>query len=320
MAEVSRALRRMAADSAGIAQAVRLLRDGALVVLPTETVYGLAADAANRAAVAAIFAAKGRPGHNPLIVHVADLAMAERYAVLSPLARRLAGAFWPGPLTLVLPRRPEAPLAPEVAAGLPTLALRAPAHPAMRAVIARLGRGVAAPSANRSGSLSPTRAEHVRDLDVPLILDAGPAAAGVESTIVKVEADTAVLLRPGALPVEDIERLVGAPLGTPGAAIEAPGMLHRHYAPRKPLRLNARSAGCDEFLIGFGAIAGDLNLSPAADLAEAAAGLFHALHVAEASGAEAIAVAPVPAHGLGLAINDRLKRAAAAAPLRRCAP
>jgi len=314
------------ADEAGIAEAVCLLRAGGIAVVPTETVYGLAADAANAGAVARVFAAKGRPAANPLIVHVADLAMAERYGRLSAVAQRLALRFWPGPLTLVVERRPDAPVAPAVTAGLPTVALRVPAHPAMQSLIAGLGGGVAAPSANPSGRLSPTRAGHVlaSGLAVPLVLDAGPCAAGLESTIVKVGPDGALrLLRPGALAAEAIAEAAGRPVaaapagggetGGPAAAIESPGMMLRHYAPRLPLLLEVTERQPGLFLIGFGPVAGDLNLSPAGDLAEAAAALFEALHLAEASGAERIGVAPIPAHGAGLAINDRLRRAAAAA-------
>lgn len=304
-----------AADAAGLAEAARILAAGGLVAVPTETVYGLAADAMNPAAVAAIFAAKGRPALNPLIVHVAGRAMAARYAGFPRLADALADRFWPGALTLVLPRRPDAPLAAAVTAGLPTVALRVPAHPAMQALIAALGRGIAAPSANVSGRLSPTRVRHLAGLDVALVLDAGPCAAGLESTVVKVDgppgAQTATLLRPGAIPVEAIEAVTGAPLARPEAgAVEAPGMLHRHYAPSKPLRLAAKVAAPDEYLIGFGPVGGDINLSPTGDLAEAARNLFEALHRADAGPKPAIAVAPVPETGLGLAINDRLRRAA----------
>jgi L-threonylcarbamoyladenylate synthase len=307
----------MTADTAGVAEAVRLLAAGEIVVVPTETVYGLAADAANAAAVAKIFAAKGRPAINPLISHLSDNEMAERYGLFGGEARRLAERFWPGPLTLVVPRRADAPLADAVTAGLPTVALRVPAHPVMQAVISGLGRAVAAPSANVSGRLSPTRAEHVRGLEPALLLDAGPCAAGLESTIVKVGEDGALtLLRPGAVPVEAIAAAAGRPVAmmsatAAAAAVEAPGMLLRHYAPRLPVELEVLEARPGMFLVGFGAVAGDLNLSPSADLGEAAAGLFDALHRADASGAEGIGVAPIPGHGLGAAINDRLRRAAA---------
>lgn len=304
------------ADMAGIAEAAALLDAGDIAAIPTETVYGLAADAANGAAVAKVYAAKGRPSFNPLIVHVAHRAMAGRYAAFDPLAERLAEAFWPGPLTLVLPLLPDAPVASLVTAGLDTIALRVPAHPAMQGVIRALGRGVAAPSANASGRLSPTRADHVaRSLHgrIPLILDAGPCAAGLESSIVAVVGGKARLLRQGAIAVEDITAVVGAPvpLAADNAPVAAPGMLLSHYAPRLPIRLEATEAAAHEFHIGFGPIAGDETLSANGDLAEAAANLFACLHRADASGRAAIAVAPLPAHGLGAAINDRLRRAAA---------
>ncbi len=303
------------ADEAGIAEAVQLLAEGGIVALPTETVYGLAADAANGQAVAAVYAAKGRPGFNPLIVHVADQAMAERCARFDPLADRLASAFWPGPLTLVLPLKPGAPVSSLVTAGLPTIALRMPASPAMQAVIRGLGRGVAAPSANASGRLSPTRASHVLEsLDgrVPLVLDGGPCGHGLESSIVAITGGGPRLLRQGAIAAEDLERIAGQPLlpASEGEKVAAPGMLLRHYAPRLPLRLDVVTAGPHEHHLGFGPVAGNESLSASGDLAEAAARLFDALHHAERSGKAAIAVAPVPRHGLGLAINDRLARAA----------
>lgn len=293
-----------------------LLASGNLAAIPTETVYGLAADAANGEAVARIYAAKGRPSFNPLIVHVADRAMAERYAIFPPLAERLAHAFWPGPLTLVLPLRADAPVSALVTAGLPTIALRVPAHPAMQQVVQALGRGVAAPSANASGRLSPTRAAHVlASLEgrVPLVLDAGPCAAGIESSIVAVGPDSARLLRQGAISREAIAAVLGMPLelAADSEPVAAPGMLLSHYAPRLPIRLEALEAGPQEFHIGFGAVAGDESLSPSADPLEAAARLFDLLHRADASGRAGIAVAPVPETGLGAAINDRLRRAAA---------
>lgn len=304
-----------AADAAGVAEAAALLDAGGIAAIPTETVYGLAADAANGVAVASVYAAKGRPGFNPLIVHVADRAMAGRYASFGPLAEKLAQAFWPGPLTLVLPRLPDAPAASLVTAGLDTIALRVPAHPAMQGVIRALGRGVAAPSANASGRLSPTRAAHVlQSLEgrVPLVLDAGPSAAGLESSIVGIVDGTARLLRQGAIAREDITAVLGAPipLAADDAPVAAPGMLLSHYAPRLPIRLDAQEAAAREFHIGFGPVAGDESLSANGDLAEAAARLFDLLHRADASGKSAIAVAPIPAHGLGAAINDRLRRAA----------
>ena len=304
------------ADAQGIELAVSLLARGAIVAIPTETVYGLAADAEDADAVARIYAAKGRPSFNPLIIHVADRAMAERYARFDPLADRLAARFWPGPLTLVLPLAEGAPAAGLVTAGLPTIAIRVPAHPAMQGVIRGLGRGVAAPSANASGRMSPTRASHVlHSLSgrVPLVLDAGPTTAGLESSIVAIGNGKARLLRQGAIPVEAIEAALGRPLPVAADAepVAAPGMLLSHYAPQLPIRLNAATATDHEFHIGFGPVAGDESLSASGDLAEAAARLFDLLHRADASGRAGIAVAPVPAHGLGAAINDRLKRAAA---------
>jgi len=303
-----------AADAAGIAEAAALLAGGDIAAIPTETVYGLAADAENALAVAKVYAAKGRPGFNPLIVHVADRAMAGRYALFDPLAEQLAAAFWPGPLTLVLPLKPDAAVAALVVAGLPTIALRVPAHAAMQGVIRGLGRGVAAPSANASGRLSPTRAGHVvSSLDgrVPLVLDAGPCAAGLESSIIGLADGRARLLRQGAVPREAIEAMLGTPLvlAADTEPVAAPGMLLGHYAPRLSLRLNARTADMREFHIGFGPIPGDESLSPSGDLAEAAANLFDLLHRADCSARESIAVAPIPETGLGAAINDRLHRA-----------
>lgn len=311
-------------DPAGIAAAAAMLRAGGLVAVPTETVYGLAARADDGAAVAAIYAAKGRPSFNPLIVHVANVDQAQTLATFSPLAHALAAKFWPGPLTLVLPRRADAPVASLVTAGLTTIALRCPAHAVMQALVHIVGP-LAAPSANASGRISPTRAGHVLAglADVPVI-DAGPCAAGVESTIVAVEAGGWRILRPGAVAVEAIADAAGSPspgppaafldLSREGRAVEAPGMMQSHYAPQQPLRLEAVTAGAHEFFIGFGAVAGDVTLSAGGDLIEAAARLFDLLHVAQASGRAGIAVAPVPQHGLGLAINDRLVRAAAPRP------
>lgn len=296
----------LVAGRQGIAQAARCLESGGLVAVPTETVYGLAARADSAEAVARIYAAKGRPDFNPLIVHVTGLAQAGRYATFSDAARALAEAHWPGPLTLVLPRRADAGLAPAVTAGLPTVALRAPAHPAMRALLEAVDFPLAAPSANRSGFISPTCAQHVlASLNgrIDMVLDGGPTTAGVESTIVAVRADGSVEeLRPGPLAVG----VQGA-----GQGIEAPGQLASHYAPGKPLRLNARAAEADEFLIGFGVVAGDCTLSASGDVNEAAARLYAALHEAARAPQPRIAVAPVPEHGVGRAINDRLKRAAA---------
>ncbi|MGI4876361.1 MAG: L-threonylcarbamoyladenylate synthase [Janthinobacterium lividum] len=301
--------RTVPAHDAGIARAVGQLAAGGIVALPTETVYGLAGDATDAGAVAAIYAAKGRPGFNPLIVHVADLAAAAALVEVGPVARVLAERFWPGPLTLVLPAR-RSELAPGVAAGLGTLAVRVPAHPVMREVLRQLGRPLAAPSANASGGISPTRADHVRaslDGRIPLILDGGPTSGGLESSIVAVDGDRVRLLRPGGIAAD----LLGINAVTDAATIVAPGQLASHYAPRQPVRLNALAAAGDEYLLGFGPVAGDRNLSPAGDLVEAAAGLFDGLHRAQASGRARIAVAPIPDHGIGAAINDRLRRAAA---------
>lgn len=299
----------LAADAAGIAEGVRLLLAGKVVAAPTETVYGLAARAADEDAVARIYAAKGRPSFNPLIVHVADAAQAAKLVEVPPLAADLMARFWPGALTLVLAARRRAPVAAEVRAGLPTLALRCPAHPVMQALIAGAGP-LAAPSANASGRLSPTRAEHVLESlggRIPLILDSGPCAAGLESTIVAVDGERATLLRSGAIPAERL----GIDLGrAANDTITAPGQMASHYAPRQPLRLDARTATMNEFHIGFGAVRGDRSLSAAGDLAEAAAALFDVLHEAQASGRASIAVAPIPERGLGIAINDRLRRAA----------
>lgn len=267
--------------------------------------YGLAADAANPTAVARVFAAKGRPAFNPLIAHVLDAAMAAGLVHIEPLAAEMIARFWPGPLTLVLPVRDGAPVAALARAGLDTVAVRAPAHPLARAVIAGLGRAIVMPSANASGRLSPTRADHVT-LDVP-VLDGGPCEHGIESTIVGIADGRATLLRSGAIAAESL----GADLAAAGNAITAPGQMASHYAPRQPVRLDARAAAPDEFHIGFGAVAGDVSLSPGGDLTEAAARLFDLLHLAQASGRAAIAVASVPERGLGVAINDRLRRAAA---------
>jgi L-threonylcarbamoyladenylate synthase len=294
-------------DAASVAEAACLIAEGCCVAVPTETVYGLAADATNAAAVAGIYATKGRPSFNPLIVHVPDRVAGEAIAEFNDTARDLAERYWPGPLTLVLPVRAESGIASLVTAGLSTIAIRCPAHPAMQALLKACGKPLAAPSANASGSISPTRAEHVaRSLGrrVRLILDAGPCAVGLESTIVAVAADGGLrLLRPG--PVD-----LGLSVES-GGSIEAPGQLASHYAPSKPVRLEADAAQPDEWLIGFGAVRGNDTLSASGDLMEAAARLFDCLHRADASGKARIAVARVPVRGLGLAINDRLGRAAA---------
>lgn len=302
------------ADDAAITAAADLLRGGQIVAIPTETVYGLAADASNADAVAHIYAAKGRPDFNPLIVHVPDLAAAEELAEFGPLARQLAEAFWPGALTLVLPLREGAKVAAAVTAGLPTIALRCPAHPVMQAVLAKSGLNLAAPSANKSGGISPTRAEHVLASlggAVPMILDAGPCKEGLESTIVAIRLENIEILRPGPVTTESLQTFSKRqPSQQTGQKIEAPGQLASHYAPSKPVRLNAKSAEDGEWLIGFGEVAGHYNLSPTADLAQAAAHLFDALHRADASPYRSIAVADIPDKGIGVAINDRLKRAA----------
>lgn len=303
------------ADDAAVTAAADLLRGGQIVAIPTETVYGLAADASNANAVALVYAAKGRPDFNPLIVHVPDKAAAERLAVFDELAERLATAFWPGPMTLVLPLREGAPVTKAVTAGLPTIAIRCPAHAVMQAVLAKSRLNLAAPSANKSGGISPTRAEHVLASlggAVPMILDGGPCSAGLESTIVAVRENGWQILRPGPVTAEMIAALVGSPpVPVTDTGIEAPGQLVSHYAPAKPVRLNAETAEPGEWLIGFGAIAGDDNLSQGSDLDHAAANLFDALHKADASERHAIAIAPIPLHGIGEAINDRLARAAA---------
>lgn len=303
------------ADAAGIAEAAALIARGLPVAVPTETVYGLAGDATSGEAVAAIYAAKGRPSFNPLIVHVSDLAMAERVATFSPLARRLADRFWPGPLTMVLPAASGSPVARLATAGLSTVAVRMPAHPVMQALIEAADRPLAAPSANASGTISTTRAEHVaRSLGgrIALVLDAGPTDVGIESTIVAVDPDRLRLLRPGSITAAMLEEATGVAIDThDNGAIEAPGQMTSHYAPSKPVRLDATTARAGEFHIGFGPVAGDASLSPASDLAEAAARLFDLLHRADESAETAIAIAPIPDAGLGIAINDRLGRAAA---------
>jgi L-threonylcarbamoyladenylate synthase len=295
-----------------VARAAAAIAAGGIVATPTETVYGLAADARSPSAVARIYAAKGRPSFNPLIVHVPDRLAAETLAAFGDGARALAAAFWPGPLTLVLPLRPEARLAPAVTAGLPTVAIRVPAHRAMRALLAATGAPLAAPSANRSGAISPTCAAHVAASlsgEELLILDDGPCPRGVESTIVL----DGRVLRPGPITAEEIAAVIGtAAAGEPAdtGSIVAPGQLASHYAPAKPLRLNAIGAAADEWLIGFGAVPGDDTLSASGHLVEAAARLFAALHRADAGPRARIAVAPVPDEGIGAAINDRLRRAA----------
>jgi L-threonylcarbamoyladenylate synthase len=301
------------ADAAGIAEAARLIEAGEPVAVPTETVYGLAADARSGEAVARIYQAKGRPSFNPLIVHVLGLKGAEAIGVFSDTARALAERYWPGPLTLVVPLRADAGLSSLVTAGLPTVALRASAHPAMRALIEAAGRPLAAPSANASGRISPTRAEHVlASLGgcIPLILDGGATSEGLESTIVAVDETTCRLLRPGPVPAEELG-LKQQDMGEYSDVVEAPGQLASHYAPVKPLRLDAIEARQGEWLIGYGAVAGQANLSERGDLVEAASRLFDLLHEADSQDLPNIAVAPIPDVGIGAAINDRLRRAAA---------
>lgn len=306
----------LAANAEGIAEAARILRGGGLVAVPTETVYGLAARADRDESVAAIYRAKGRPSFNPLIVHVADVESARTLAEFDERAQRLAEAFWPGPLTMVLPLRGGATIAPAVTAGLSTLALRCPAHPAMRALIAELGLPLAAPSANRSGGVSPTSAAHVvasLGERIDAVIDAGPCQAGLESTIVALRADGCwQLLRPGPIAETALAAVLGrAPVAVTSRQIEAPGQLASHYAPGKPVRLDAAAARPDEFHIGFGAVAGDATLSASGDLVEAASRLYALLHQGAADARPCIAVAPIPEDGIGKAINDRLRRAAA---------
>ena len=310
------------ATEEAIATAAALLREGGLVAFPTETVYGLGGDATNGRAVAAIFAAKGRPSFNPLIVHVADAAQAGEHAEMTPLAQRLAQAFWPGPLTLVLTRRAGSKLSELVSAGLDTVAIRVPDHPVAQALLRAAERPLAAPSANRSGRLSPTRAAHVyADFGegIALVLDGGPTAHGLELTVIDARGEEPVLLRPGAVPAETIEAVIEMPLRRAMASTDtpsSPGQLASHYAPRATLRLDVKGANPGEALLAFGpdvpaGAARTINLSPTGDLIEAAANLFAALHALDDGQVQAIAVMPIPGHGLGEAINDRLRRAAA---------
>jgi L-threonylcarbamoyladenylate synthase len=306
----------------GLRAAAGLLRAGELVAFPTETVYGVGADARSDRAVAKIFAAKGRPVFNPLIVHVADLAAAERLAEFPRRARDLARAFWPGPLTLVLPKRPNAGLAELVTAALDTVALRAPAHPLARDLLSAFAGPIAAPSANPSGAVSPTTREHVLEGlsgRIAAVIDGGACPVGLESTILGFAGDRPLLLRPGGLPVEALAEALGeTPAEAAAGLVTAPGRLASHYAPRARLRLDAAGPRADEAWLGFGPVASlqpSLNLSPSGDLTEAAANLFAHLRALDALAAErglaGIAVAPVPRRGLGRAINDRLVRAAA---------
>lgn len=307
-----------------ISAALPVLEAGEVIAIPTETVYGLAADATNSDAITRIYETKGRPRFNPLICHMADLAMAERYAVFDPLSRLLAETFWPGPLTLIVPLKPESPIHPLATAGLDTVGVRVPRGFAAE-LIGAFDRPLAAPSANTSGRISPTTADHVADDlgdKISLILDAGAAGVGVESTILKVEDGTIRLLRPGGLSVEEVEAAMGLSVIRPekaGAIIEAPGMLASHYAPNASVRLNAVDVMADEAMIIFGDFTPKglekarlvLNLSQSGNLAEAASNLFSFMKTADASGALGIAFTAIPGHGLGEAINDRLERAAA---------
>jgi len=315
------------ADEAAVAMAARCLTEGGLVAFPTETVYGLGADAAQAPAIARLYEAKGRPSFNPLIAHVADIAAARQIARFDATALKLAEAFWPGPLTLVLRKAPHCPVAELATAGLDTVAVRVPAHPVAKAILHAFGGAVVAPSANLSGHVSPTTASHVAsDLAgrIDLIVDGGAVAVGVESTILACFEET-MLLRPGGLPREEIERVLGHALqrlpedaGNDNAQPLAPGMLASHYAPHTPVRLDARHVEPDEALLAFGpsevngahAAKAVMNLSAAGDLNEAAAHLFGYLRALDTRGARAIAVMGVPHHGLGEAINDRLRRAA----------
>lgn len=309
---------RFALDEHGLDRAAALLRRGCLVAFPTETVYGLGADATNEKAVASVYEAKGRPTFNPLIVHMSDRAMVSRYVDLSDRAVSLADRFWPGPLTLVCPRKAGSKLSELVSAGLPTVAVRIPAHGAARDLIRLADRPIAAPSANASGRLSPTEADHVlSSLDgrIDAILDGGACTVGLESTVIDVSDTEPMLLRAGGLPSEALEAALSQSIqsateATDDTAAKSPGMLLKHYAPGLPLRLNATTANAGEALIGFGPVAGDDTLSASGDLVEAASRLFRLLHrFDDPSRFSGIAVAPVPESGLGVAINDRLRRA-----------
>ena len=308
-------LRLLKPDQPGLTRAAEILAQGGLVSFPTETVYGLGADARNDHAIAGVFAAKGRPSFNPLIVHVGSLAAAQALCDFNDDARRLAAAFWPGALTLVLPLRADAGISRLVTAGLESVAIRIPDHPVASALLAAFGGPIAAPSANPSGRISPTSAAHVRDGlgdRIDALLDGGPCVVGLESTILSC-LGAPTLLRAGGIPAEAIAACLGRPLVSsqnPDAPT-SPGQLLSHYAPQGQVRLNATEAGPGEVMLGFGPMPADLNLSPSGDLTEAAARLFGCLHQLDAMGAQNIAVAPVPEYGLGRAINDRLRRAAA---------
>lgn len=302
-------------DAPGLSVAAGILRAGGMVAFPTETVYGLGADARNGQAVARVFAAKARPAFNPLIVHVSGIDAVRALCLVSPVAEALAAAFWPGPLTLVLPLRNDAGIAPLVTAGLPTLAVRVPAHPVARALLSAFGGPLAAPSANPSGRISPTTAAHVMAGlagRIDALVDGGACPVGLESTILTLDGAPRIL-RAGGIPAEALAAVLGVMPLSPGADPArplAPGQLASHYAPRAALRLNALAPAPGEVMLGFGAVPGDLTLSAGGDLVEAAANLFAHLHALDRDG-RPIAVAPVPPHGLGAAINDRLARAAA---------
>ncbi len=311
----------VAADAAGITRAAGFLRDGRLAAFPTETVYGLGADATDDQAVAAIFAAKDRPSFNPLIVHTPDITAARKLAQFAPDSEKLAARFWPGALTLVLPRRPDCGLSDLVSAGLDTVAIRVPAHALARDLLNQCGRPIAAPSANRSGEVSPTTAGHVaQSLPPPdaggpaIILDGGPCAVGVESTVVDLATKVPAILRHGGVTKEDLEAVIGpfTESANDDTAPKSPGMLSRHYAPQTPLRLNATEIRAGEALLGFGPsdLPAHLSLSPSGNLQEAAANLFSMLRQLDTQGFQTIAVMPVSDAGLGRAINDRLRRAA----------
>jgi L-threonylcarbamoyladenylate synthase len=312
------------ATARSIAEAARTLREGGLVAFPTETVYGLGGDATNEQAVAAIFETKGRPTFNPLICHVVDAVAARTFVHWTDIAEKLAARFWPGPLTLVLPRAEGSPIALLATAGLDTVAIRVPSHPMAQALMRATGRPIAAPSANRSGEVSPTRPEHVAQslgARAPTILDGGPCLVGVESTVLDLSTATPVLLRPGGAMREAIEAVIGPvalsdAIPTGDVARKSPGQLHSHYAPSRPVRLEATSVSPDEGLLAFGGTvpAGamlTMNLSPSGNLGEAAANLFAMMRSLDRPGIGRIAVMPIPHFGLGLAINDRLRRAAA---------
>jgi L-threonylcarbamoyladenylate synthase len=303
------------ADPEAIRRAAALLRGGSLVAFPTETVYGLGGDATNDKAVAGIFAAKGRPHFNPLIIHVLDRESAAALVAFDRRAGQVASAFWPGPLTLVLPRRADCTVSRLASAGLDTLAIRVPAHPVARDLLRAFGRPIAAPSANASGRLSPTEAGHVEHSlgdKVAMILDGGRSAVGLESSVLDLSAAAPALLRPGGVPIEALRQVLG-PIATDSAdagEMRSPGMMLSHYAPSRPLRMNVTEPRSGEAWLGFGPNSGAaLNLSPSGDVIEAAANLFAMLHALDRPEFAAIAVAPIPSSGLGIAINDRLRRA-----------